>query len=707
MRLKGAEIVVECLIENGTDIIFGYPGGAVIPIYDALYDRKDRIKHILTSHEQGAAHAADGYARVKKKTGVCIATSGPGATNLVTGIATAYMDSTPMVAITGNVSTDLIGKDSFQEVDILGITMPITKHNYQVTKAEDIARTIREAFIIAETGRPGPVLVDITKDALMNECEFEESLPEERIKELRAVVGIDKCNPKIVKEITESVEYAVKLIEERTNTVELSQKSVFVLKDDVREKYARYYVENVFEELKEPGEWYLNKKTGMLYYIPKEGEDPENTEVIVPYLEHILILQGSPEEGRYIHNVGFTGIQFSFTENDRTEVLYTREDKERWLQAAFDVSAAIHVMGAKECSFRECKVNRTGGYGIELSYGCTDNLIAGNEISDMGAGGIKINGADANGPACKRTGKNKITDNRIFNGGHIFHSGVGICSMHSFKNIIAHNDIQDLYYSGISCGWIWGYHDNISRENIIDKNHIHHLGKGLLSDMGGIYLLGIQPGTVVRGNLIHDIEKCNYGGWAIYTDEGCSHVLIENNICYDTNSQVFDQHYGRENIVRNNIFAFGEEGVVRLLRNEGHKQFSFYRNILITNGKPVFIGTQEKVLEKGNFFSDLNLFYDMSQKEPFCWIQKGYSFKEFSDEDKIMMRQWNDLDYDRHSLICDPLFKDIQNRDFALHSNSPAFDLGFQPIDNSDAGPREDYENSLHLDKKTDEEWRA
>jgi acetolactate synthase-1/2/3 large subunit len=214
MRLKGAEIVVECLIENGTDIIFGYPGGAVIPIYDALYDRKDRIKHILTSHEQGAAHAADGYARVKKKTGVCIATSGPGATNLVTGIATAYMDSTPMVAITGNVSTDLIGKDSFQEVDILGITMPITKHNYQVTKAEDIARTIREAFIIAETGRPGPVLVDITKDALMNECEFEESLLEERIKELRAVVGIDKCNPKIVKEITESVEYAVKLIEE-------------------------------------------------------------------------------------------------------------------------------------------------------------------------------------------------------------------------------------------------------------------------------------------------------------------------------------------------------------------------------------------------------------------------------------------------------------------------------------------------------------
>lgn len=212
MRLKGAEIVVECLIEQGTETVFGYPGGAVIPIYDALYDRKDRIKHVLTAHEQGASHAADGYARVTKKTGVCIATSGPGATNLVTGIATAYMDSTSMVAITGNVSTDLLGRDSFQEVDIMGITMPITKHNYQVTKACDIAQTIREAFIIAKTGRPGPVLIDITKDALMTECEFETEFSDERKHELQAAIGIDKTDPVIVNEINESVEYAVQLI---------------------------------------------------------------------------------------------------------------------------------------------------------------------------------------------------------------------------------------------------------------------------------------------------------------------------------------------------------------------------------------------------------------------------------------------------------------------------------------------------------------
>ena len=164
MVKNGAEILIDALVEQGVDTIFGYPGGAVLNIYDALYKNSDRIRHILTAHEQGAAHAADGYARATGKVGVCLATSGPGATNLVTGIATAYMDSIPMVAITGNVGTSLIGRDSFQEVYIAGITMPITKHNFLVKRVEDLADTIREAFRIAKSGRPGPVLVDVPKD---------------------------------------------------------------------------------------------------------------------------------------------------------------------------------------------------------------------------------------------------------------------------------------------------------------------------------------------------------------------------------------------------------------------------------------------------------------------------------------------------------------------------------------------------------------
>ena len=173
MKLNGSQIIVECLVEQGVDTIFGYPGGAVLNIYDELYKNQDRIKHILTSNEQGASHAADGYARSTGKVGVCLATSGPGATNLVTCIATAYMDSVPVVAITGNVTNALLGKDSFQEVDIAGITMPITKHNYIVKDVTKLADTIREAFEIARSGRPGPVLIDIPKDVTAAITEYE------------------------------------------------------------------------------------------------------------------------------------------------------------------------------------------------------------------------------------------------------------------------------------------------------------------------------------------------------------------------------------------------------------------------------------------------------------------------------------------------------------------------------------------------------
>ena len=180
-KLTGAEIVVECLKEQGVDTIFGYPGGAILNIYDALYQHQNEITHILTSHEQGAAHAADGYARATGRVGVCMATSGPGATNLVTGIATAYMDSVPVVAITCNVGNSLLGKDSFQEVDITGVTMPITKYNFIVKDVNRLAKVIRRAFTIAQTGRPGPVLIDITKDVTAASCEYEREEPAELV----------------------------------------------------------------------------------------------------------------------------------------------------------------------------------------------------------------------------------------------------------------------------------------------------------------------------------------------------------------------------------------------------------------------------------------------------------------------------------------------------------------------------------------------
>jgi len=184
MQLNGSEIVVECLKEQGVDTVFGYPGGTILNIYDALYKHSNEIRHILTSHEQGAAHAADGYARATGKVGVCMATSGPGATNLVTGIATAYIDSVPIVAITANVTLPMLGKDTFQEVDIAGVTMPITKHGYIVKNIEDLAPTLRKAFEIAKSGRPGPVLVDITKDVTAAVCEYTPVKPEPKPKKI-------------------------------------------------------------------------------------------------------------------------------------------------------------------------------------------------------------------------------------------------------------------------------------------------------------------------------------------------------------------------------------------------------------------------------------------------------------------------------------------------------------------------------------------
>lgn len=217
MKITGSQVVIECLIEQGVDTVFGYPGGNILNIYDALYKNSGRINHILTAHEQGAAHAADGYARATGRVGVCMATSGPGATNLVTGIATAYMDSSPIVTITCNVPNNLLGKDTFQEIDITGVTMPITKQNFMVRDVKDLAKTIREAFFIAKTGRPGPVLIDILKDVTAAEVEFE---PLSKENERNGILIENHSNLKRIAEINIPSEENIKKVAELINNSE-------------------------------------------------------------------------------------------------------------------------------------------------------------------------------------------------------------------------------------------------------------------------------------------------------------------------------------------------------------------------------------------------------------------------------------------------------------------------------------------------------
>lgn len=422
-------------------------------------------------------------------------------------------------------------------------------------------------------------------------------------------------------------------------------------------KNQRYHIENLRDALDAPGEWYLDRKTGMLSYWPKDGEDMSRAEVVAPVATQLVLLQGDPKDEEFVEHLHIKGIRFMHS--DWPIPPQGHSDP----QAAFSVPGALHAVGARYCSVEGCEISRVGTYGVWFSLGCKHNRIVQNEIHDLGAGGVRIGEGRSPENEPEAASHNLIDNNFIHDGGKIFRAGVGVWIGRSSYNTVSHNEVCDLDYSGLSIGWCWGYAPSTANNNVIEHNHVHHIGRGVLSDMGGIYTLGISPGTVIRYNIFHDIYSFSYGGWGIYPDEGSTEILIENNIAYNTKTGGFHQHYGRENIVRNNIFAFSREGQIIRSREEEHISFFFERNIVYFNNGQL-LGSNWK---NGNYRLDYNCYWDTSRPEVEF---KGMSFEE-----------WQAKGQDKHSIIADPLFVNAEEFDFRLNADSPALKLGFKPID--------------------------
>lgn len=424
---------------------------------------------------------------------------------------------------------------------------------------------------------------------------------------------------------------------------------------------ARYIAENVREALS-AGEWYLDKAARKLTYLALPGEDPSKMPIIAPRTEKLVVLQGDVKARRWVEHVIFRGISLAYTSWNLSG------GGRSFPQAEADLGGAISAVGARHCRFEHCSVEHTGAYAIELGAGCKHNAIVSCEFFDLGAGGVKIGEMGLSDDEEAVASHNLISDCLMLSGGRIHPAAVGVWIGQSPYNTVEHCEIADFYYTGISPGWSWGYGRSHAHHNTIAFNHIHDIGQGVLSDMGGIYTLGVSPGTVLHHNLIHDVESFDYGGWGIYFDEGSTEILAENNIVYRTKSAPFHQHYGKNNTVRNNVLALGREAQLMRTRAEEHLSFTLTHNIVYWKEGPL-LGSN---WSGSNYSLDWNCYWNASG-EPVTFV--GMSLKD-----------WQAKGQDVHSIIADPLFWDPEKGDFRLKPGSPALKLGFKQIDTSRIG---------------------
>ncbi|MGC9452366.1 MAG: right-handed parallel beta-helix repeat-containing protein [Oceanipulchritudo sp.] len=437
-----------------------------------------------------------------------------------------------------------------------------------------------------------------------------------------------------------------------TGWVECSRQAAFRLTEDFSEKPARYYIDNLREALTDPGEWYYAKREGRLYYLPMPAEKLETTELVVPLVRKFIEVAGnrynlSKTEGDIhgtdpVRDIRISGLTFQYADWRQPMANYLDHDKLNVpqkplsgnVQAAVSVPAVIDFRVAEDCVIEDCRIEHVGTYGIEFGRGVRRCTAVGNTLTDLGGGGIKINGTELDGPAHGRTGHCSVTDNTIKDGGLVFHSSVGILIGCAFENVVAHNRIENLFYTGISIGWSWGYRETITRDNLILNNRINNIGQGLLSDMGAIYTLGVQPGTVIAGNHVSGVKLHAYGGWGLYLDEGSSHMLVEGNLVHDIQGPCFNIHFGRENILRNNLFIGGKGGIASMGRAEKHVAANFMQNVFVPTGGLVFCAGYGGSPDQ-SFRSEANIIVRFKGK-PLHYFDKP----SYENPDKVPWKEW-------------------------------------------------------------------
>ncbi|MEI6500374.1 MAG: right-handed parallel beta-helix repeat-containing protein, partial [Armatimonadota bacterium] len=425
------------------------------------------------------------------------------------------------------------------------------------------------------------------------------------------------------------------------------------------DKAGRYFVENVKEALDSPGEWYLSRAEGRLYYWPRPGEDMNRAQAVAPRLQHLLELKGEAALGLTVSNLTFRGLSFQHAEwlHDPTRMCDG--------QAAIDTTAALVGNGVRDCTFENCEIAHVGEYAMILGDGCQRNTVVHCEVHDLGAGGIRLGTTDLPKDVEQQASHNTIDNCLIYDGGHVFEAGIGVWIGRSSYNSVSHNEICDLKYSGCSVGWSWGYAPSTANHNTFEYNHIHHIGQGVLSDMGGIYSLGISPGTVERFNRIHDVYSYNYGGWGLYTDEGSSDIILENNVVYNTKSGGVHQHYGQRNVFRNNIFGRAMEADIISQRTDIGNDLTFERNLVsVDNGTPL----------GGNLTPDR-----FTLRSNLYWDTQGNELDFYGDT----FAEWQAKGKDAGSLVANPW---VGQDKLDESPDGPLAKIGFKPFDMSTCG---------------------